>query len=258
MDIDKVSIPVIQELFEKHGYKKYNRLYWLQHGFALEDGLIVLKTDDDVRKLYVVATTGIVNEFEFYFVHDLEDTPNGGAKVARANCGDQNDVVGRYDDKDDAMGKSDDQNDARGLEHVQEGDTTDVARKEAGDSFFDQLEYHSEELESLKGSEGEKDERKPLVFNQNAPYGQVHLELEMISPTLKLFKIAVKDYNIALGKPVKKKKNDKKRCKFIFDKGCPWEVFCSWSEPFGGYQIKTFNPNHAFSRKLKIPLADRK
>ncbi|PKI39240.1 hypothetical protein CRG98_040369 [Punica granatum] len=71
---------------------------------------------------------------------------------------------------------------------------------------------HIDELESLTGSDDEDDEKKPVKFNEKAPYGEVHLELEMVFKTLDLFKEAVKDYNIYLGRVVQFKKNDKKRC----------------------------------------------
>ncbi|XP_031393881.1 uncharacterized protein LOC116205408 [Punica granatum] len=110
----------------------------------------------------------------------------------------------------------------------------------------------------LRGSDDENNWMMPTDFAQ-AQFREVHLELEMVFPTLKLFKEAMKDYNIYLGRVVKFKKNDKIR----YSAACvvehyEWKIFYSWAEHVGGYQIKTLYPTHTCSRVLKNPLADRK
>lgn len=81
----------------------------------------------------------------------------------------------------------------------------------------------------------------------------------MVFPTLKMFKEVVKDYNVFLGRVVKFKKNDKRRCRASCYEGShPWEIFCSLTKQLGCFQIKGFNPNHTSCRVLKNPLVDRK
>jgi len=67
----------------------------------------------------------------------------------------------------------------------------------------------------------------------------------MLFTNLSSFKTAVKDYNIHLRKEIKWVKNDKTRarakCK---QQECKWEIFCSWSEFYQNFQIKTFVSKH--------------
>lgn len=117
--------------------------------------------------------------------------------------------------------------------------------------------YDTDEMESLKGSDDEEIDKMPPAFVEGATYGKVHLQLEMLFPNLKIFKDAVKDYTVALGRQVKMVKNDKVRCRIKCIEDCPWEIVYSWCEAYGSYQIKIFNLNHTCSRKLKNPIADR-
>ncbi|XP_031378313.1 uncharacterized protein LOC116193705 [Punica granatum] len=121
------------------------------------------------------------------------------------------------------------------------------------DDADDEGGYHSDQMGSIRGDSDDEGryEIKPPQFNEAAPFGQVDLQLYMLFPTLKMLKQAVKDYTIALGRPVKQVKADKGRCKYTCEQGCDWNIFCSWAEVHGSYQIKTFNPTHTCSRKLK-------
>ncbi|XP_031390677.1 uncharacterized protein LOC116203150 [Punica granatum] len=119
-------------------------------------------------------------------------------------------------------------------------------------------EYHTEELESLKGSEDEEEESKPPEFNEASTFGNVNLELYMLFPNLNVFKEAVRNYTIAQGRPIEFPKNDKVRCRVkCCGEECDWEILCSWAEAYGCYQVKYFNLNHKCSRKLILPQADR-
>ncbi|XP_031377479.1 uncharacterized protein LOC116192914 [Punica granatum] len=106
---------------------------------------------------------------------------------------------------------------------------------------------------SIRGDNDDegRDEIKPPQFNKGAPFGHVNLQLYMLFPTLKMFKQAVKDYTVVLGRPMKLVKTDKGRCMYICEQGCDWNIFCSWAKVHGSYQIKTFNPSHTCSKKLK-------
>ncbi|PKI73679.1 hypothetical protein CRG98_005920 [Punica granatum] len=79
---------------------------------------------------------------------------------------------------------------------------------QAVDEFVKETKYHSKELQSLKGNDDESDKRLAL-FHKNAEYGQVQLQLDMLFPNLQVFKGAVKDYTISIGREVVMKKNDK-------------------------------------------------
>lgn len=80
----------------------------------------------------------------------------------------------------------------------------------------------------------------------------------MLFPAIKMLKEAVKDYIVAMERAVKVIKNDKERYRMKCIGDCPWEIFCSWAEAYGSYQIKIFNPNHICNSKLKNPIAYRK
>ncbi|PKI51121.1 hypothetical protein CRG98_028501 [Punica granatum] len=101
---------------------------------------------------------------------------------------------------------------------------------EATDKFVEETEYHSKELRSLKGSDDESDKR-PALFHENTKYGQVQLQLDMLFHSLQVFKEAVKDYTISIGREVVMKNNDK---------------------------LKKLIPNHSCSRKLQNKQEDNK
>ncbi|PKI69058.1 hypothetical protein CRG98_010527 [Punica granatum] len=123
---------------------------------------------------------------------------------------------------------------------------------------FDYQRHINEEYQVLRGSDDE-DNGMTLADFAQAPFGEVHLKLEMVFPTLKLFKDVVKDYDIYLRRVVKFKTNGKIRCSVAcVVEHCEWKTLCSWAEHVGGYQIKTFYPTHTCSRVLKNPLVDRK
>ncbi|OWM67457.1 hypothetical protein CDL15_Pgr028320 [Punica granatum] len=82
VDIDKLSITELQYYFQQHGYniESYKKVYWLEYGFNLEDGLRVLETDEDIHRLYASAKAANNNELEFYFDQHLLDDTNGEAR----------------------------------------------------------------------------------------------------------------------------------------------------------------------------------
>ena len=92
--------------------------------------------------------------------------------------------------------------------------------------------WHSEELKSPIITDDEDDEKAVFpIFNPNSTFGQVHLELGMEFENLDLFKDALRDYTIHLGREFVWKKNDRERvrakCK---EQECKWEIFCSWNK----------------------------
>ncbi|PKI61651.1 hypothetical protein CRG98_017963 [Punica granatum] len=111
------------------------------------------------------------------------------------------------------------------VHHVERDEV--ATRAEAYENFFERDEYHSEE-EGIDNGDDDKnaeDVTRLIQFNKDATFGQVHLELEMVFPTLNLFEMVVRDYNIALGRPVKMTLNSN-RCKFKYKvKVCQMKIY---------------------------------
>ncbi|KAK2437560.1 hypothetical protein QL285_022434 [Trifolium repens] len=108
--------------------------------------------------------------------------------------------------------------------------------------------YHSEDPKTPVSSDDEFDSNRRQIFPQfdaNAQFGQVHLELGMEFETLKVFKKAVRDYNIYHMREIKWKKNYKVRCRAACTaENCHWEIFCSWNKLTNSFQVKTYKSNH--------------
>ncbi|RZB80566.1 hypothetical protein D0Y65_030320 [Glycine soja] len=76
----------------------------------------------------------------------------------------------------------------------------------------DKDSWHSEELKSPISTYDEDDEKAVFpIFNPNSTFGQVHLEMGMEFENLDLFKDALRDYTIHLGREFVWKKNDRER-----------------------------------------------
>ncbi|XP_061342430.1 uncharacterized protein LOC133288634 [Gastrolobium bilobum] len=74
--------------------------------------------------------------------------------------------------------------------------------------------------------------------------------MEFVS--LEHFKHGVKDYNISLGRQFIWVKNDKVRARAkCSNEDCEWMIYCSRSNKFNCFQVKTFNDNHSCCRILK-------
>ena len=124
----------------------------------------------------------------------------------------------------------------------------------------DKDSWHSEELKSPISTYDEDDEKAVFpIFNPNSTFGQVHLELGMEFENLDLFKDALRDYTIHLGREFVWKKNDRERvrakCK---EQECKWKIFCSWNKGEKCFQVKTFNSEHSCARVFKNKTAKKK
>ncbi|KAK2412396.1 hypothetical protein QL285_047593 [Trifolium repens] len=107
--------------------------------------------------------------------------------------------------------------------------------------------YHSEDPKTPVSGDDEFDSIRQIFpqFDANAQFGQVHLELGMEFETLKVFKKAVREYNIYHMREIKWKKNDKVRCRAACTaENCHWEIFCSWNKLTNSFQVKTYKSNH--------------
>ncbi|XP_031393381.1 uncharacterized protein LOC116205067 [Punica granatum] len=122
--------------------------------------------------------------------------------------------------------------------------------------------YISKELVDKCISDDEKSEeefRKYPEFDENATFGEVQLQLNMLFPNLIMFKKAVADYNIAVGRVFKFVKNDNERVRTkCRSDGCKWEIFCSWSNEVKTFKVKKFVEPHTCARGFKNKQANKK
>lgn len=96
------------------------------------------------------------------------------------------------------------------------------------------------------------------MFRESTTFGQVNLVLGMEFENLEIFKNAVKDYNINLGRQFVWKKNDSGRARAVCkDNDCPWVAYCSRGSNDKAYQIKTLDLEHTCSRVFTNKAADR-
>ncbi|XP_031405749.1 uncharacterized protein LOC116214489 [Punica granatum] len=229
VDIDKLSITELQYYFQQHGYniESYKKVYWLEYGFNLEDGLRVLETDEDIHRFCASAKAANSNELEFYFDQHLLDYTNAIKDLTLDVSEEDDDSEGLSDDDDDEPTDDDDGEGSYGsysdgswksgledadvelqdaedehddnaivgtdhqVHHVERPEDADI-RGEVDEDFFEHDEYHSEEEGIVNGSDDENAE----------------------------------------------------------------DVEC-WFEGCGGFLVKGFNPTHTCSRKLKNKLANR-
>lgn len=109
--------------------------------------------------------------------------------------------------------------------------------------------YDSKSLRSIPSSDEEDNGKKRLEspqYNSDNGFGQVHFQLGMEFDTIAIFKDAVKDYTINLGREVKWIKNDLTRCKARCKvKDYPWEIYCARSKAARSFQVKTFIKEHS-------------
>ncbi|XP_031378591.1 uncharacterized protein LOC116193991 [Punica granatum] len=81
----------------------------------------------------------------------------------------------------------------------------------------------------------------------------------MLFPNLTVFKKAVTNYNIAIGRVFKFVKNDNERVRAkCRSEGCKWEIFCSWSNDVKTFKIKKFVEPHTCARGFKNKQANKK
>ncbi|PKI50818.1 hypothetical protein CRG98_028813 [Punica granatum] len=248
IDIDKFSIT------ELEWFGKVAASVEVEAGFDLDVELAVATYfsdwdgEDDLDGAYIPEAEDNVDE-------DQSDQAGGAFKSLEDIAGSSRNFTNSSGHKRKWRVYNASVNNSREYE-AEEVERVQEIREEVAAQIQQEQGYFSEEFESLKGSDDEEDDKPPEFYLQ-APYGQVHLEVEMLFPNLSVFKNAIKDYNIAIGRFVRAIKNDKIRCRFVCEDGCEWVAYCAWTEEYGAYQMKTFNPNHTCSRKLKNKLADR-
>jgi hypothetical protein len=277
----------LEAMVKKCGsYFNINHIWYLLPEMNNLDGLREVVNDKDFMEMVSVAKDNN-NEIELYFEHgmevptiivpasdeDIDDEPVQN-EVDMPEVEVQNDetvVDGDYDAETEVDGDSDvDTNvdgdsdaenanlDAAFNWHNDDGGEVqeNIIHQNVIPSSSDEEwnSYHSEELKSPISTDDEGEGKEKEVFPQytEAEFGQVHLEKGMEFETLKTFKNAVREYNIALGRVFRWVKNDKERVRAkCRQEDCPWEIFCSWSKVNLSFQVKTFETEHSCCRVFK-------
>jgi hypothetical protein len=277
----------LEAMVKKCGsYFNINHIWYLLPEMNNLDGLREVVNDKDFMDMVSVAKDNN-NEIELYFEHgmevptiivpasdeDIDDEPVQN-EVDMPEVEVQNDetvVDGDYDAETEVDGDSDvDTNvdgdsdaenanlDAAFNWHNDDGGEVqeNIIHQNVIPSSSDEEwnSYHSEELKSPISTDDEGEGKEKEVFPQytEAEFGQVHLEKGMEFETLKTFKNAVREYNIALGRVFRWVKNDKERVRAkCRQEDCPWEIFCSWSKVNLSFQVKTFETEHSCCRVFK-------
>jgi len=115
--------------------------------------------------------------------------------------------------------------------------------------------YMSEELHTPPPSDNEDERGKGPSFpqfNEEAEFGTVVLSIGMEFKNLQLFKAALKDYTIHLGREIKMVKNDNRRVRAkCANLDCNWEIYCASSSITNSYQIKIFREEYTCPREVK-------
>ncbi|KAL6556398.1 hypothetical protein OROGR_005686 [Orobanche gracilis] len=140
-----------------------------------------------------------------------------------------------------------------------ESDPSQLDDEDVASFEIDGYNSNVEMMNTPVSTDDEEDYRVEFPsFNEGVDFGEVYLEVGMEFPTLDLFKNAVKDYNISLGRQFKWIKNDKKRARSVCKEvGCPWVASCSWNSKDNAFQIKTFNEEHTCCRVFQNKGASR-
>ncbi|PKI37101.1 hypothetical protein CRG98_042500, partial [Punica granatum] len=222
--IDHVSVLEIKYLYEEHWgenqFEKCKNCFWLYPGSDMNDGLKSFKNDmdgDDGDDMNIESELYDLEKSKGSVESSKAASSHGKKPKWRAHNQKPKDVFGQSPRDDIAA--------------------IPIRRADEATEEVPEDEYHTEELESLKGSEDEEEESKPPEFNEASTFGNVNLELYMLFPNLNVFKEAVRNYTIAQGRPIEFPKNDKVRCRVkCCGEECDWEILCSWAEAYGCYQ----------------------
>ncbi|XP_061340661.1 uncharacterized protein LOC133287124 [Gastrolobium bilobum] len=123
-------------------------------------------------------------------------------------------------------------------------------------SFEDQgYGYNSEELKTRPTSgDGEVEREVFPKFNEEQAFGKYSLSLEWSLAAWSTLNWVSK----TIGRQFVWVKNDKVRSRAkCSNADCEWMIYCSWSNKFNCFQVKTFNENHTCCRIFKNERATR-
>ncbi|KAL5194253.1 hypothetical protein HKD37_20G056356 [Glycine soja] len=170
--------------------RKYNNVgdihYVMDKEVDLEEGLCVCETNFDIRDMVITARNN-GDEVELYYDHK-EDIASE----------EHDDIDGDEDvDVDVRVGREWWSDIPEYNDEVQQDEAKPVG-------------YEYEKLDSPRSFDDEGGFEKEVFpqFNECSKFGSVHLEVGMEFSNLEIFKEAVRDYTIELGRDIKWKKND--------------------------------------------------
>ncbi|PKI62939.1 hypothetical protein CRG98_016578 [Punica granatum] len=223
--------------------------------WALIMGKNVLRNDDEV---------GEENNLEGYDVDGQEDYfEYGGTEHVdsgvywNSECIFNEDAEGHLDKEEERIGEGSDPENGEQIVVSLSPTIADMVI-----SSDEEQGYISEELVDNCISDDDKGDDelgKYPEFDENAMFGEVQLELQMLFPNLTMFKKAVTDYNVSIGRVFKFVKNDNERVRAkCRSEGCKWEIYCSWSNEVKTFKVKKFVEPHTCARGFKNKQANKK
>ncbi|PKI51384.1 hypothetical protein CRG98_028245 [Punica granatum] len=120
--------------------------------------------------------------------------------------------------------------------------------------------YKSEELESLAGDLDEENDKFPMYNAENNRIEEITVRMEF--ENLDVFKMALRNTNIVVGREVNFMKNDmaKVRAYCIEKRGdhsCQWKIYCVLNKKTNTYQVMTYDPKHTCGIRIENKLATR-
>ncbi|PKI39008.1 hypothetical protein CRG98_040606 [Punica granatum] len=120
--------------------------------------------------------------------------------------------------------------------------------------------YKSEELESLAGDLDEENDKFPIYNAEENRTEEITVGMEF--ENLDVFKMAMRNTNIAVGREVNFIKNDKARVRAYCvekrgDHGCQWKIYCVLNKKTNTYQVMTYDFEHTCGRRIENKLATR-
>jgi len=242
-------------------HSDFSMCWWLVPGFDMEYGLRPLSGDNDCIELMNICFGK--EEVHFFVEHPLDDPTivEDGADTSSSESVQVQDVKGKgkvVDEGNDCVeaeaedSESDGDIDINMFESENEEGQGSRAADNQYSSEGENDSWVSEELGELVCSDPEDVRpRKKYATYHPAPFGRVFLQLGMEFPSLGVFKRAVKDYSMQIGRTYRYVKNDKTRVRAeCLEENCDWLIYCSWSPETNSYQVKSFQEGHSCAMRF--------
>ena len=275
-EIDLITIPDIEAIVKGFGYESnYSACWWVVPGFDIQHGVRPLASDNDVIQLINFCSNA--EDVHLYIEHPL-DQPTIVDNGAESSSSDSVQVVqdpkgkGKLvdDGSDDVPFDSDSEGSDVNISAFQnskfpigdEGQGSGIPATE-NDQVCSNSEddtWVSEKLGDPVCSDSEEElarSNKFPSFNP-APFGQVFIEIGMEFPSIGVFKKALKDYSMSIGRTFTYVKNDKERVRARCPvESCDWEIYCSLNRKTNICQVKTYHEGHSCARTFKNKQANQ-
>ncbi|KAI8569476.1 hypothetical protein RHMOL_Rhmol02G0282000 [Rhododendron molle] len=139
---------------------------------------------------------------------------------------------------------------------------------EDDDALFENLDDDTDntnELDSHSSSDTDDDGRKQkkkkhAIFNEEADILNPVFSVGMEFKTHEIFRDAVKEHSIKLGKKIKFKKSDRAKVCAVCEgkEDCPWYIYASFVKNDGLYRIKRYVDQHTCTRSYHVPWVSTK